>query len=70
MYDSTGTLLDSAVTTIQTQANALISQFNNANLRLHIWSRPSSPGADDGESHEVFQARVRDKVAILRSRRD
>lgn len=35
-----------------------------------IWHRPTSAGASDGTSYAVLSSSVRDKVAILTSRRD
>jgi hypothetical protein len=37
---------------------------------LAIWHRPTTPGATNGNSYGVQSYRIRDKVAVLRSRRD
>lgn len=38
--------------------------------RVGIWSRPSSPGASDGQFSDVTSTTIWDKPAVLRSRRD
>ena len=62
------TVLTTALTTFQTAASALATP--SANIHLGVWSRPTAPGASDGDWFETVSASVPDKVAILRSRRD
>lgn len=64
-YDSDGTLTAPALTAVQNFGNALVG----GNV-LAVWHRPTSKGAADGTSYGAIQARVRDKVAFLSSRRD
>ena len=64
-YDADGTLTTGTVAALQSAANAM-----QASGPLAIWHRPTSPGASNGNSYGVISARVKDKVAILRSRRD
>jgi hypothetical protein len=71
-----GTLDATKQGNIQSAANTLVASAA-ATVQLVIWSRPF-PGdpnnggsfARDGSSHPVKSALVRDKVAMLRSRRD
>jgi hypothetical protein len=63
-YDFDGTILNTAVTTIQNAATALAT----SSTPLVIWSRPHK-GAADGASFAVTAATAMDKVATLKSRR-
>lgn len=65
-YDTDGTLNPTARTNIETAAQALNDDFGG----LVVFSRPSGPGATDGQAALVTGVRVTDKTAILRSRRD
>ena len=65
-YDTDGSLHTTALTAIQTAADALVA----ASPDLVVWSRPSIAGATDGSAHPVTGARVPDMAAVLRSRRD
>lgn len=67
-YDTNGTIVDTTVTLIRNQANLLRTQDGTGDLG--IWARPTSKGATDGVWYLVNGAAVKDKVAILRSRRD
>lgn len=67
-YDLDGSLQNSTITTLNTAANALIAGTGTPDL--HVWSRPSAPGAADGVSYVVTSQNTPDKVAVLRSRRD
>lgn len=60
-----------------TLSGTFITQIQSATLRLTsggfafcIFARPSGPGATDGDSYSVTGARIADKTAVLRSRRD
>lgn len=66
MYDPDGTLTNVAVTSASTAATTLLGKP----LDFVVWSRPSGPGASDGSIHPIVAARVPDKAAVLRSRRD
>lgn len=68
-YDTGGTLSQPALTALSGFGNSLI-QFSGSGRLLSVYSRPSSKGATDGHVSVVTSASVRDKVAILRSRRD
>lgn len=52
-----------------------LARFRDAALDLFtacdlaIWHRPTSPGGSDGSAHEVTGSAVRDRAAVLRSRR-
>lgn len=63
-WDSGGTILDSAVTTLQNAAVAF-----RAAAPLVIVTRPTTKGGSDGGSAAVTSARVPDKVTWLKSRR-
>lgn len=65
-YDSQGTLGTLTLTAIQDAANILLT----TTPVLQTWARPSAPGATDGAAYIVLTARVPDKAAVLRSRRD
>lgn len=64
-YDIDGTLTEGAMGALNTFGTAL-----QASGPLAIWHRPSSATATDGNSYGVIAHKVRDKVAILTSRRD
>lgn len=64
-YESDGTLVLAARNAIQGAADALVS---DAAGNLVVWHRPI--GGAGGSAHPVTGARVADKVAVLRSRRD
>lgn len=65
VYESNGTLSTSALTSLQTLADAI-----RTSGPLGVWHRPTTPGGTDGNSYGVQSGRVRDKVAYLSSRRD
>jgi hypothetical protein len=67
-YEANGTLLAANLTAIQNAANGLIA--NTGVTDFTVWSRPSSSTATDGVAFPATTAVVRDKVAVLRSRRD
>lgn len=64
-YAVDGTLEPTSYAAIQTMANAL-----QASGGLAVWHRPTTVGGSDGTSAAVLSNRVRDKVAMLSSRRD
>lgn len=63
-FDNSGTIVNSAVTVMQTAA-ALLA----ATGVLHVWHRPSSPGGSDGSSSAVTSGTQLDRVTSLRTRR-
>lgn len=66
-YDTDGTLATTDRNNLATAASALCSHQDN--LVLAIWHRPS-PGGSDGVAGQVASASVKDKAAVLTSRRD
>lgn len=64
-YDGTGTLTANHLAGVNTLAADIM-----ATGPLAIWHRPTTAGGSDGNSYGVQSFRVRDKVAMLRSRRD
>lgn len=64
-YDADGTLTTTTLTALQSFATALL-----ASGPLGIWHRPTTPTSSDGSASGVTSFRLRDKVAILTSRRD
>ncbi len=64
-YDNTGSLDTGVVSQAQSAADALVTA---AAGNLLVWHRPVNGGG--GSVHPVTGARVADKAAILRSRRD
>lgn len=67
-YDSQGTLSTTTVNSFTTATNTLIAASSLS--QLTVWSRPSAPGATDGQAHQVTNYTLPDKAAILTSRRD
>lgn len=65
IFDASGVMISANLATLQTLANAL-----QAAGPLAVWHRPTTPGGSDGNSYGVISAKVRNKVAVLRSRRD
>lgn len=64
-YDTSGTLTEACKTAIGEFATELLTHTS-----LAVWHRPTSPGASDGAVASCVGYRLRDKVAILTSRRD
>ena len=64
LYDTTGTIATSAITTVQTAATALVTAGG-----LVIWGRPGDTPPTNGVAVSVVSATVPDKVVSLRSRR-
>lgn len=67
-YDSAGTLATTTVNAFKTATDTLLA--NDANTELCVWSRPSGPGATDGQLWPVAAYTLPDKAAFLTSRRD
>lgn len=63
-FDGSGTLTTAYISDIEAAATALAGGGN-----LVVWSRPTAPGASDGDSSEVTSARVPDRITSLRTRR-
>lgn len=64
-YDVDGTLTSSAKASMEAFGAALQTAGP-----LAIWHRPTTATSTDGNSYGVIAHKVRDRVAILRSRRD
>lgn len=64
-YDPDGTLTASTLTDFAAFASAIVASGG-----LAVWHRPTAPGLSDGNSYGVLSVRLRDKVAVLTSRRD
>jgi hypothetical protein len=67
MFENDGTIQAGNLTEISTAASALAADVGG--IRLGIWSRPSAPGAADGDWYPVTAVSVPDMGAVLRSRR-
>ena len=61
-----GTLADATVTSLESAGGALIA----ASPLMLVWTRPSTPTSSDGTARTITSARVADRAAVLRSRRD
>ena len=69
--ESNGTLGSGTITALLTAGNTLITAANAAGHAMVVWSRPDpEAGIVVGEIGVVELARVTDKAAVLRSRRD
>jgi hypothetical protein len=66
-YQDDGTIVNSKFTSWNTATTTLIA--TGASAELGVWSRPSSPGASDGDWALVTSFRIPDMVAMLTSRR-
>ncbi len=64
-YDTDGTILAASITTWQGAASTLVTA-----AKLHLWCRPSAPGASDGQFPLITAGQAVDKVTSLRSRRN
>jgi hypothetical protein len=67
-YDTGGTLAGGLLTTAATVSNDLTG-IGSGSSPLVVYSRPT-PGGSNGATAQVTSCTMRDKVAILRSRRD
>lgn len=71
VHTSSGMVLDTARTTINTAANTLKTSLANAGLDLMVWSRYNKDKADrPGSLALVTGFETNEKIAILRGRRD
>lgn len=68
-YESNGTLAAGTISALTSYANALKNN-TTAPGDFGIWARPTGPDATDGEWFAVETVSVKDKAAVLRSRRD
>lgn len=68
-YENNGTLAPAAVSALTSYANALKNN-TTAPGDFGVWSRPSTPTANDGVWFAAETVSVKDKAAVLRSRRD
>jgi hypothetical protein len=66
IFDTNGTISDASLTIVSNAATAAVGGLGN----LVVYTRPSAPGASDGNASTVVSARVPDKAVVLRSRRD
>lgn len=66
MYDTDGTLTPTVLAGLQGRADTLVG----GGWDLQVFKRPTVKGATDGDAATVVSARIADKTAILRSRRD
>jgi hypothetical protein len=66
-WDVDGTIKSVPLGSLTTGATALTTGSDV--VRFAVWSRPSSPGASDGDDFNVTGFRIPDMSAILRSRR-
>lgn len=67
LLDTDGTLSTAAIASLNSAAADLITY---AGGHFVVWHRPTAPGASDGVAAEVISKRIRDKAAVLTSRRD
>lgn len=63
-FDGSGSFTSTYINDLQAAATVLASSGE-----LVVWSRPSAPGAGDGESNVVLSATIPDRVTSLRTRR-
>lgn len=63
-----GTIDTAKLAALQAAATQLVDDAGAGDLG--VWSRPSAPGAADGEWFAATNAVIPDKVAVLTSRRD
>lgn len=66
-FDVDGTLSGPGFSQIKAAADALVVA---GAASFVVWHRPTSPGGTDGAVGDVLSARLRDKAAVLTSRRD
>ena len=67
-YATDGSLSTTFLTALRAAAITLSGSVGSGDLG--VWSRPSGPGASDGVWYVVTASSIRDKVAVLTSRRD
>lgn len=68
IYDTDGTISTTHLNAFRTAAADLTNSTGTGDLG--VWARPTAPGATDGAWWVATGGSVRDKVAILTSRRD
>jgi len=68
-YDSDGSLTSATVTALTTPSAALVTALTAATSPLCVYSRPTAPGATDGELHLVTGSSVPDQSSWLTTRR-
>lgn len=68
VFESNGTLASGMPESLVAKGNALANA--DTGIDLAVWHRPTTPGGTDGIAAGVVNCTVRDKTAILRSRRD
>lgn len=68
IMDTDGSIVASALTTLNTAATAYINTVGERSPV--VWARPTAPGATDGAMFPIITASIPDKVAVLKSRRD
>jgi hypothetical protein len=67
IFDTDGTLTTAGLTSLNTNANTLITSGAG---HFQVWHRPTTPGGTDGASAPVLGVKISDKAAVLTSRRD
>lgn len=67
--DTDGTLNNTSRTTLANAAATFIDPAGT-DMPLCVWRKPTTPGGSDGQAFDVSTSSVRDRTAILRSRRD
>lgn len=67
-YEANGTLAAGTLSALLSYANALKATGGTGDFG--IWARPTGPAATDGVWFAAETASVKDKAAVLRSRRD
>lgn len=70
LYDTDGTLTSSALGSFNTAADNMLNDLNTASLKLNAYHRPAKGASTGGIAYAVSSRTVKDKTAILRSRRD
>jgi hypothetical protein len=70
IYDTSGLLSTTPRNNVEAAANTLLSTLASAGMSMRVWTRPPTIGAPGGVSTAVQSAVVRNKTAIMRSRRD
>jgi hypothetical protein len=66
VYEDNGTLASVSIAAIEAAAANLLGGLGG----IGVFTRPTTPGGSDGNFRLAVSARVSDKAAILRSRRD
>lgn len=69
-YQDDGSLVDASRTAIQAAANTYADASAGLGIDGAVWHRPTTPGGSDGAAAGITSAVVRDRVAVLKSRRN